>query len=161
MMNHYPMSANALAEKFGWYCEAWEKAGRKTSDRKAMVNFMCHIGNTEEQAIREAKGALQEHAGAFEKVMQGRQWETDYAGDVSVLLRMCEGDDWRDVFRRRTLICSPEQAAERIQHCLNLGFTEISIVPRYAGLTHEQCTNTIQRITEEVLPLVGQSTQVV
>lgn len=161
MMNHYPMSFSALAEKFGWYCEAWEKAGRMTSDRKAMVNFMCHIGDTEEQAIQEAKGALQEHAGAFEKVMQGRQWETDYAGDVSILLRMCEGDDWRDVFRRRTLICSPEQAAERMQLCLNLGFTEISIVPRYAGLTHEQCTNTIRRITEEVLPMVDQSAQVV
>ena len=161
MMNHYPMSFSALAEKFGWYCEAWEKAGRMTSDRKAMGNFMCHIGDTEEQAIQEAKGALQEHAGAFEKVMQGRQWETDYAGDVSILLRMCEGDDWRDVFRRRTLICSPEQAVERMQLCLNLGFSEISIVPRYAGLTHEQCTNTIRRITEEVLPMVDQSAQVV
>ena len=160
MMNHYPMSANALAEKFDWYCESWEQAGRKTSDRKAMINFMCHIANTEEQAIQEAKDALQEHAGAFGKVMQGQQWDTDYAGDISILLRMCEGDDWRDVFRRRTLICTPEQTAERIQHCLDLGFTEISIVPRYAGLTHEQCTNTMHRITEEVLPMLSQSAQV-
>jgi alkanesulfonate monooxygenase SsuD/methylene tetrahydromethanopterin reductase-like flavin-dependent oxidoreductase (luciferase family) len=160
MMNHYPMSANALAEKFDWYCESWEQAGRKTSDRKAMINFMCHIANTEEQAIQEAKDALQEHAGAFGKVMQGQQWDTDYAGDVSILLRMCEGDDWRDVFRRRTLICTPEQTAERIQHCLDLGFTEISIVPRYAGLTHEQCTNTMHHITEEVLPMLSQSAQV-
>ena len=157
MMNHYPMSANALAEKFGWYCESWEQAGRKTSDRKAMINFMCHIAKTEEQAIQEAKDALQEHAGAFGKVMQGQQWDTDYAGDISILLRMCEGDDWRDVFRRRTLICTPEQAAERIQHCIDLGFTEISIVPGYAGLTHEHCTNTMHRITEEVLPMLSQS----
>ena len=157
MMNHYPMSAKSVAEKFGWYCESWEKAGRKTSDRKAMITFMTHIADTEEQAIEEAKAALQEHAGAFRKVMRGQQWDTDWAGDVSVLLNMCENDDWRDVFRRRTLICSPEQAAERIQRYADLGFTEIAFTARYAGLKHEQTMSTIRRISNEVMPMLGVS----
>lgn len=157
MMNQYPMSYESLAEKFGWYVEHWEKSGRATSDRKAMVCFMSHLADTEEQALEEAKAALQEHAAAFGKVMQGRQWDTDYEGDVSVLLRMCEDDDWRDVFRRRTLICTPEQAAERLQRYLDLGFTELSFVCRYAGLSHEQATTTIRRMTDEVLPMLGVS----
>ena len=155
MMNHYPMGFEALAEKFGWYCETWEKAGRRTSDRKAMIAFMTHIADTEEQAISEAKAALQEHAGAFAKVMRGRQWDTDYADDVSVLLAMCEDGDWTDVFRRRTLICTPEQAAERIRKYLDLGFTEISFIARYAGLTHAQSMTSMRRISEEVLPMLG------
>ena len=155
MMNHYPMSADSVAEKFAWYCERWEVAGRKTSDRKAMIAFMAHIADTEEQAIDEAKAALQEHAGAFGKVMRGQQWDRDYEDDISVLMHMCEDDDWRDVFRRRTLICSAEQAAERIQRYLDLGFTEISFNTRYAGLTNEQNMTTIRRISEEVLPMLG------
>ena len=71
---------------------------------------------------------------------------------------MCEDDYWRDVFPRRTLICTPEQAAERIQRYLDLGFTEISVVPRYAGITHEQAMTSVRRITDEVLPMLGLST---
>lgn len=155
MMNHYPMSADAVAEKFGWYCESWEKVGRRSADRKAMITFMAHISDTEEEAMEQGKAALQEHAGAFRKVMKGDQWNTDWAGDVSTLLDMCENDDWRDVFRRRTLICSPEQAAERIQHYLDLGFTEISFTARFAGLTHDQAMTTIRRISDEVVPMLG------
>ena len=155
MMNHYPMSADSVFEKFGWYCENWEKAGRRTSDRKAMMAFMTHIADTEEQAIEEARAALQEHAGAFGKVMRGQQWDTDYEDDISVLLHMCEDDDWRDVFRRRTLICSPEQAAARIQLYVDAGFTEISFITRYAGITNEQNMTTIRRISEEVLPMLN------
>ncbi|PPR10014.1 MAG: Limonene 1,2-monooxygenase [Alphaproteobacteria bacterium MarineAlpha11_Bin1] len=155
MMNHYPMSADAVAQKFRWYCDSWERAGRNPSNRKAMIAFMTHIADTEEQAIEEAKAALQEHAGAFGKVMRGEQWDNNWAGDISVLIDMCENDDWRDVFRRRTLICSPEQAAERIQHYIDLGFTEISFIARYAGLKHDQTMNTIRRISEEVMPMLG------
>ena len=155
MMNQYPMSYDSLAEKFAWYCETWEKAGHKTSERRAMVSFMTHLADTEEQAIDEAKAALQEHAAAFGKVLHSRQWDTDYEGDLSVLLSMCEGDDWRDVFRRRTLICTPEQAAERIRRYLDLGFTEISFIARFAGLTHEQTMTTMRRMTDEVVPMVG------
>ena len=155
MMNQYPMSVDALFEKFGWYCETWEKTGRKTSERRAMVAFMAYISDTEEQAISEAKAALQEHVNAFRKVLNGRQWDKDYEGDISLLLEMCTNDDWRDVFRRRTLICTPEQAAERIQKYINLGFTEISVIARYGSLTHEQTQNTINRISHDVLPLIG------
>ena len=155
MMNHYPMNAASLEEKFGWYCDSWEKSGHKTSDRKAMVAFMTHLADTEEQAIEEAKAALQEHAGAYGKVLRGKQWDTDYEGDISILLQMCENEDWRDVFRRRTLICTPQQAAERIQKYLDLGFTEISFIARYAGLTHDQTMTTVTRISDEVLPMLG------
>ena len=152
MMNQYPMSYETLIERFGWYCEEWERTGRKTSDRKALVAFMTHLADSEEQAIDEARAALQEHAGAFQKVLKHDQWNRDYAGDVSVLLDMSEGDDWRDVFRRRTLICTPEQAAERVSRYLRLGFTEISIIPRFAGLTHRQAMTTLRRFDEEVVP---------
>ncbi len=155
MMNQYPMSYESLVEKYGLYAESWEAQGRKTEDRKSMVVFMAHLADTEEQAIDEAKAALQEHAAAFGKVLHGKQWDTDYEGDISTLLMMCEGDDWRDVFRRRTLICTPEQAAERIQRYLDLGFTEIGIAARYAGLTHEQGCATIRRMNDEVLPMLG------
>jgi len=155
MMNQYPMTYASLVEKFGLYAETWEANKRKTEDRKAMIAFLVHLADTEEKAIDEAKAALQEHAGAFGKVLHGKQWDTDYESDVSTLLMMCEGDDWRDVFRRRTLICTPEQAAERLQRYLDLGFTETSMVARFAGLTHEQATTTMRRINDEVLPMLG------
>lgn len=157
MMNQYPMSYESLVEKFGWYCEQWERSGRETAGRRSMVAFMAYLADTEERAIGEAKAALREHAGAFVKVLQGRQWDRDFEGADSLPPEMREGDDWRDVFRRRTLICTPEQAAERIRRYLDLGFTEISIIPRYAGLTHAQATATMHRVSEEVLPMLGAS----
>ena len=153
MMNQYNMSFDSLVERFGWYCEAWEKAGHKSDQRKAMVALMTHLADTEEQAIAEAKGAFQEHACTAGKVMQGRQWDTDYAADIAALNKMCASDGYDDVFPR-TLICTPEQAAQRISRYLDLGFTEIGIVPRYAGLSAEQCMTSIQRVQEEVLPLL-------
>ena len=87
--------------------------------------------------------------------MQGYQWDQEYEGEISNILNMCEGDDWREVFRQRTLICTPEQAAERIKKYLELGFTEIAIIPRYAGITHDQAMTTIQRINDDVLPILG------
>lgn len=152
MMNHYPMDIGSLVEKFHWYCDAWERFGRATSKRKAMVAFMCHIADTEEQALQEAKGPLQEHASAFTKVMAGNQWDTNYEGNLSVLKKMSANGDWRDIFRSRTLICTAEQAIERISKYIDLGFTEVSIVPRYAGISHQQCMETILRINNEVLP---------
>lgn len=154
MMNQYPMSFEDLVERFALYCETWERAGRRTADRKAMVALMTHLADTEEQAMNETKAALQEHAGAFLKVLEGRQWDRDYEGDVSVIMAMCEGGDWRNVFRRRTLVCTPEQAAERVSRYLELGFTEISVLPRFAGITHEQAATTMRRFAEEVVPMV-------
>ena len=112
MMNQYPMSFESLKEKFTIYCDGWENSGRKASDRKAMVNFMTHIATSEQQAINEAKGPLQEHVGAFTKLLKGHQWDKNYDSDVSVLLNMSQNNDLEDVFRQRTLICSPNQCKE-------------------------------------------------
>ena len=152
MMNQYPMTFESLAEKHGWYCDAYATAGHDPAKRKSMVAFMTYIADTEEDAIARAKAALQEHAGAFGKLMQGDQWNRDYEADESVLLRMCEGNDVRDVFRKRTLICTAEQAAERLAPYRELGFTEVSFVPRFGNLSAAQCTESIHRLTEEVRP---------
>ena len=154
MMNQYPMSFDSLREKFGWYCEAWDAAGQP-SERKAMVSFMTHIADTEEQAIAEAQAALQEHVNAFGKVMRGQQWDRDYAGEPSVLTSMTSTGDVRDLMRERTLIGAPEQIAERIARYRDLGFTEIGVIPRYTSLSHAQCMQTMQRMSQEVMPLLG------
>ncbi len=158
MMNQYPMSYQSLEEKFGRYCEEWEKSGRGKAGRRSLIALVAHLADSEEQALQEAKGALQEHASAFLKVLQNRQWERDYEGDVAVLLEMCESDDWRDVFRRRTLVGTPGQAVERIQKYDTLGFTDIAIIPRFAGISHQQALATIHCLTEEVFPEAGVST---
>ena len=127
----------------------WEQ---KVSERKALVNFMAYMADTEEQAIEAAKGPLQEHAGAFGKLLKGDQWDKNYASDISVLLRMCEGDDWKDVFRKRTLICTPEQAVERIQKYIDIGFSEISFILRFGSISHQESQVTMRRLSEEVFP---------
>ena len=65
---------------------------------------------------------------------------------------MCEGDDWKDVFRKRTLICTPEQAVERIQKYIDIGFSEISFILRFGSISHEESQVTMKRLSEEVLP---------
>ena len=152
MMNQYPMSFESLSDKFSVYCDEWKHTGRKVSERKALVNFMAYMADTEGQAIEAAKGPLQEHAGAFGKLLKGDQWDKNYASDISVLLRMCEGDDWKDVFRKRTLICTPEQAVERIQKYIDIGFSEISFILRFGSISHEESQVTMKRLSEEVLP---------
>ena len=155
MMNQYPMSFNALREKFSWYCDQWEASGRARSQRKAMVSFLAHVADTEDQAIAEAQAALQEHVTAFGKVMRGEQWDTDYAGDVSLLTGMAGAGDLRALYRERTLIGSPQQIAERIAKYRDLGFTEIGVLPRYTSLSNAQCLETVRRIGEEVIPLLA------
>lgn len=155
MMNQYPMSFEQLVERFGWYRDAWAGANRDAADIRALCVLLTHIADTEEQAIEEAQPALQEHAGAFGKLLQGRQWDTDYASDISTLMQMCDGDDVRDVFRRRTLICSPEQAAERIARYRDAGFTELGILPRFTGLSHDQAIASMQRLQNDVMPMIG------
>lgn len=155
MMNQYPMSFEALTEKFNWYCDEWAASGHADDSRKSMVSFLTHIANTEEQAIAEAQAALQEHVNAFGKAMRGKQWDTDYEGDVSLLTNMIGSPDVRRVFRERTLIGTPEQVAERIEKYRDLGFTEIGILPRYTSLSHAQCLETMQRMTRDVMPLLG------
>lgn len=154
MMNQYPMSFESLKEKFAWYCDEWEATGKPRGERKAMVSFLAHIADTEEQAIAEAQAALQEHVNAFGKVMRGEHWDTDYDGDVSLLTGMIGSDDVREVFRQRTLIGTPEQIAERIARYRDLGFTEVGIIPRYTSIAYEQCMQTMRRMSEQVMPLL-------
>lgn len=155
MMNQYPMSFDSLVEKFGWYKDAWIAAGHDPAGIKALVAFMTYLADTEEAAIARAKGPLQEHAGAFGKLVQHDQWNRDYAADEAVLMRMSDTGELNDVFRRRTLICSPGQATERIAKYVELGFTEIAIIPRFADLSATEERETIERVTEEVMPALG------
>jgi hypothetical protein len=70
-------------------------------------------------------------------------------------MRMSDTGELNDVFRRRTLICSPGQATERIAKYVELGFTEIAIIPRFADLSATEERETIERVTEEVMPALG------
>jgi natural product biosynthesis luciferase-like monooxygenase protein len=155
MMNQYPMSFASLVEKHDTFKRAYAGAGHDPALRKSAVAFLTYLADDEEQAIEEAKGAVQEHAAAFKKVLTHDEWNRDYAGDVSTLLAMCEGNDYRDVFRKRTLVCTPGQAAERLQRYLDLGFTEAIFVTRFAGISARQERRTIERLTREVRPLLG------
>lgn len=154
MMNQYPMSFASLKEKFGWYCEAWEQSGRPPGERKAMVSFMTHIAPTEEQAIEEALGALGDHVSAFVKLARGEHWDRNFEDGPQALKQMAAGQDIREMLRERTLICSPAQAAERIARYRDLGFTEVSFIARFTRLTHAQTVATMQRISNEVMPLL-------
>ena len=65
---------------------------------------------------------------------------------------MSENNDLEDVFRQRTLICSPQQAVERLLKYIEIGFTEIAFMTRFGSLTHEQNLATIHLLNEEVIP---------
>jgi len=154
MMNQYPMSFASLVEKYATFKEAYAKAGHDPAKRKSAVAFLVHLADTEERAIEEARGWVQEHASAFKKVLTHNEWDRDYAGDISTLLAMCEGNDYRDVFRKRTLVCTPIQAAERLAKYIDLGFTEAIFVTRFAGLPAAEERETIERLTRQVRPLL-------
>jgi len=155
MMNQYPMSFASLVEKHAKFKEAYAKAGHDPARRKSAIAFLVHLADSEERAIEEAKGWLQEHAAAFKKVLTHNEWDRDYTYDVATLLAMCDGPDYRDVFKKRTLICTPAQAAERLAKYQALGFTEAIFVTRYAGLPAAQERETIERLTREVRPMLG------
>ncbi len=155
MMNQYPMSFASLVEKHAKFKDAYAEAGHDPARRKSAIALMAHLADSEERAIDEAKGWVQEHASAFRKVQTHNEWDRDYPGDASTLLAMCDGNDYRDVFRKRTLVCTPTQAAERLARYIDLGFTEALLVTRYAGLPAAQERETIERLTNEVRPMLG------
>ena len=155
MMNQYPMSFASLVEKHATFQEAYAKVGHDPAKRKSAIAFLVHLADTEERAIAEAKGWVQEHAAAFRKVQTHNEWDRDYTFDAATLLAMCEGNDVNDVFRKRTLVCTPAQAAERLAKYRDLGFTEAIFVTRYAGLPAAQERETIERLTREVRPMLG------
>ena len=155
MMNQYPMSFASLVEKHATFQDAYAKAGHDPAKRRSAIAFLVHLADTEERAIAEAKGWVQEHAAAFRKVQTHNEWDRDYSFDAATLLAMCEGNDVNDVFRKRTLVCTPAQAAERLAKYMDLGFTEAIFVTRYAGLPAAQERETIERLTHEVRPMLG------
>ena len=155
MMNQYPMNIASLVEKHNTFKDAYAKAGHDPKRRKSMICFAAYLADTEEAAIETAKLAMQEHATAFLRCRTHDEWNTNWQGDISVLLDMCEGNDYRDVFRRRTMICTPEQAAERLSFYIEEGFTELSFMPRFGNITNTQAMETMERLTKEVKPMLG------
>jgi hypothetical protein len=93
--------------------------------------------------------------GALRKIQQHKEFDRDYAGDESQLLALCEDGDIRDVFRRRTLICTPAQAVERLARYAALGFTEAIFICRFGALSHAQCCRTMELLTREVKPALS------
>jgi alkanesulfonate monooxygenase SsuD/methylene tetrahydromethanopterin reductase-like flavin-dependent oxidoreductase (luciferase family) len=154
LMNHYPLSYESLCEKHNLFKAAFAKAGHDPAARRSSVAFMTYLADTEDQAIAEARVALQEHVTALRKVQQHREWDCDYEGDISVLMQLCESGDIREVFRNRTLICTPRQAAERLSRYVNEGFGEAMFLCRFGNISHAQCVKTIQRLTTEVKVLL-------
>lgn len=152
MMNQYPMSYASLVEKHDWFKAAYEKAGHDPKKRRSAIAFMTYIADTEEEAIARARGPLQEHAATFRKVQTHNEWDRDYAGPPETLLAMAEGGPEINTFRNRTLICSAEQAVERIMKYRALGFTEAIFVTRFGDLSGNECLETIERLTKDVRP---------
>jgi len=157
MMNQYPMSFASLQQKHHWYKQAYAAAGHDPKRRRTAVNFMAYIADTEEEAIRRAGAALQEHAGAFRNLMQHKEWDRNYASDETVLTSMSEDGTALDAFRRRTLICTPAQAVERLSRYAAEGFTEAIMTCRFGALSATQCDETIERLTKDVAPLLRQA----
>jgi len=157
LMNHYPLSFEALRTRHDAFKAAHGRANHAAAARRSSIAFMTHLADTEEQAIEEAKVALQEHVTALRKVQQHREFDRDYVGDISVLLELCKSGDYREVFRERTLICSPAQAAERLAKYVGEGFGEAMMLCRFGNLAHAQTLATIERMTREVLPMMGMS----
>lgn len=154
LMNQYPMTFESLLEKHGAFKAAYAKVGHDPAQRRSSVAFMTHLAGTEEQAIEEATVALQEHVTALRKAQTHREWDTDYEGDISALLELCKSGDYREVFRERTLIGTPEQAAQRLSKYVADGFGEAMMLCRFGNISHAQCMATIERMTSEVRPML-------
>lgn len=152
MMNQYPMNFDSMVMKHGVFKDAYEKAGHDPRKRRSSISFMCYIADTEEEAIRRAGPAMQEHASAFRKVQTHNEWDRDYPGPAETLLAMADGGPVINTFRNRTLICSAEQAVERLKMYKALGFTEVSVATRFGAISATECLETIERLDRDVRP---------
>lgn len=155
LMNQYPMSYESLCDLHNIFKAAYRKTGLDEARRRSAVALMTHIADTEEEAIAQALLALQEHVTALRNVQNNRQFDHNYEGSLTSLLELCQSGDYRDVFRQRTLICSPQQAAERLSRYAAEGFDEAMILCRFGNISHAQCVRTIERLSKEVLPMVA------
>ena len=156
-MNQYPLSYGSLCEKHNIFKAAYAKAGHAPAARRSSGALMAYLADTEDQAIEEARIALQEHVTALRKAQQHKEWDRNYEGDISVLMELCQSGDIREVFRNRTLICTPRQAAKRLSRYTHEGFGEAMFLCRFGGITHAQCMATIERISNEVGPMLAQN----
>jgi natural product biosynthesis luciferase-like monooxygenase protein len=154
LMNQYPMTFEVLCEKHEAFKAAYARAGHGSTERRSSVALMTHLADNEEQAIEEAKLALQEHVTALRKVQMHREWDRDYQGDILVLLELCASGDYREVFRQRTLIGTPEQAAERLSRYVREGFGEAMFLCRFGNISASQCDDTIERLSKQVRPML-------
>ena len=152
MMNQYPVSLAESRERFQWYLDARDGAGHDPATYQAMMSVFMYIADSEEQAIADAKAAVQEHANLFRLLFQGDQWNDDYAGDESVFDFLAPDGDIVGMFRERTLIGTAEQVIERIAQYRELGFTELSFLIRTGELSHTQAMTTMERFNADVLP---------
>lgn len=152
MMNQYPMSLDDARERFGWYLDAWNTEGHPEGEHEAMMSVFMHIADTEEQAVDEARRAVQEHANLFRLLFSGDQWNDDYAGDESVFDFLAPDGDIPKMFRERTCIGTAEQVIERVQRYRDWGFTEMSFIVRTGELSQDMALRTMQRFNDEVMP---------
>lgn len=152
LSNHYPQSFEDLTNRFAWYAQSYENAGHDPARRKAMIALFLHIADSEEQAIAEAKPAVQEHANLFRLLLARDVWNTDYLGDESVFEFIAPGGDITSAFRERTAVGTVDQVCERVERYRQLGYTEISFIVRYGTLTHQQCMANIETFNRDVRP---------
>jgi alkanesulfonate monooxygenase SsuD/methylene tetrahydromethanopterin reductase-like flavin-dependent oxidoreductase (luciferase family) len=154
MMNQYPMSVESLQQKHQWYCDAYQAAGHDPAARRSGVSFMACIGDNEEDALARAGVPLAEHAGAFVKLIQHREWDDDRPVDMNGLAELSGATDPLALVRERTLLCSPAEAAERLEPYARMGFTEAIFIVRFGDMDPRFATETIERLSREVKPLL-------
>ena len=169
MMNQYPMSLESLARKMAWYRDALTGAGHPDvgarnggigfsggpGGRKAMVALLTVIADTEEEAVAIGRPAVQEHVAAFGKVLAGDTWNRDFAASEAALTGSTGIDDLTTLFRERCLMTTADRAAEKIAAYRDLGFTEIGFIARFTSIGAERERETVERLTRDVLPLLG------
>ncbi len=160
MMNQYPMSLESLTEKLRWYRDALAGAGHpgvspEPGGRKAMVALLTVIADSEEEAVAIGRPAVQEHVAAFGKVLAGDTWNRDFAASEAALTGSTGIDDLTTLFRERCLMTTADRAAEKIAAYRDLGFTEAAFIARFTSISAERERETIERLSRDVLPLLG------
>ena len=152
MMNQYPMTVPQMKERFAWYKDAYAAAGHDPKKREAMMSMFLNIGDSEDEAIDEAKLGVQEHANLYRLLFGGDQWSTDYVGDELVFKFLQPDGDVKTLFRERTLIGTTDQICDRIAFYRDQGYTEMSFVIRYGTLPHSKVMDNIDRVNRLIRP---------
>jgi natural product biosynthesis luciferase-like monooxygenase protein len=156
MMNRYPLTDEQMTTCLGWYRAALAAAGHDMAQRTVMVSHMTHIADTDEQAMAEAKLPLQEHMNCFVQLKQNNVFYTDFVGSAGLWDQPGTPEaDARTFIMNRTLVGSPARVAEQIERYRTMGFNEIAFITRFGALSGAQSQRTLQRLQQEVRPLLG------